>query len=142
MEPSEQAFEWLSADVLGWAVAATTIYLAIIAFLLRFRDKRAAALAALRRCQAAVCRRNLKFDWHMICGIIETSVDRVEAIARAQQAAALQVDAAEHALGLLLEDCAAVMSLPGRERPAPRLSPALLSQPVSPAVLMPEPLAA
>src|SRR5262245_26681409 len=59
-------------------------------------------------------------QWLLVTEIVESRLARVEAMAAWHAAAVIQVDAAEYALGRLVEECAAVVRRP----PAPPVMPA------------------
>ena len=66
-------------------------------------------------------------QWEIVVDLAERELARVPAIAALQARAALKIDAAEHALGRIVADCAKVFAVPA----APAAQPA--HQPAAPA---------
>ena len=85
----------------------------------------AAAVARPRRDRAA------RSHWDCIADIVETGVQRAEAMAVAHSAAATQLDAAEYALRCLVKDCAKVMLMPAADTPARQAPPATRPMPLA-----------
>ena len=54
-------------------------------------------------------------QWEIVIGIADRELQRVPAIAAHQARAAVQIDAAEHALGRIVADCAKVFALPAAQ---------------------------
>src|SRR5262245_5381161 len=72
-------------------------------------------------------------QWLLVTEIVESRLARVEAMAAWHAAAVIQVDAAEYALGRLVEECAAVVRppappvMPAQQPPAARPEPTPLA---------------
>jgi hypothetical protein len=58
-------------------------------------------------------------QWEIVIGLAERELARAPAIAALQTRAALKIDAAEHALGRIIADCAKVLAAPAVPAPQP-----------------------
>jgi hypothetical protein len=62
-------------------------------------------------------------QWEIVVGIAERELARVPAIAALQVRAAVKIDAAEHALGRIIADCAKVFAVPAAPAAQPAQQP-------------------